>query len=143
MTELVQTSNHTYTVELRFSDDRLEPSEVTRRLCLQPTNASDSLTVGRTGRKKRPFWAYNGQGEEGFQPEWQSLEQGLDFLLQRLAPLRPIVVELSQSYQGLWWCGHFQASFDGGPTLSSHVLAEIASYGLPLFIDNYFANESC
>lgn len=138
----MHTPNHSYTVELRFSGEGLVPSEITRRLRLQPTNSSDGLSIKSKGGRQRPFWAYNGQGEDGFQPEWQSLEQGLDFLLRRLDPLRATVIDLSQSFEGLWWCGHFQASFDGGPTLSSKVLAEIASYGLPLFIDNYFENES-
>lgn len=137
-----QTPNHSYTVELRFFGDSLEPSEISRRLNLQPSNSSDALIGSTRGRKIRPFWAYNGQGEDEFQPEWQSLEQGLDFLLRRLAPLRATVIELTQSFEGIWWCGHFQTGFDGGPTLSSKVLAEIARYGLPLFIDNYFASES-
>ena len=138
---LQRTPNHSYTVELRFTGDGLIPSEITHQLCLQPTNSSDSLPISASGREIRPFWAYNGQGEDKFQSEWQSLEQGLDFLLRRLAPLQVTVMELSQRFEGLWWCGHFQASFDGGPTLSSKVLAEIAGYGLPLYIDNYFASE--
>lgn len=133
--------NHIYTVELRFTGDDLVPSEISRQLCLRPTNSSDVLVIDTGGRKKRPFWAYNGGGEDNFQPEWQSLEQGLDFLLRRLAPLRATIIEISQSFEGLWWCGHFQASFDGGPTLSAKILAEMASYGLPLSIDNYFSSE--
>jgi hypothetical protein len=140
MSELVQTPQHFYTVELRFSGDELVPSDITRHLSLQPTNSSDSLNANLKTRKRRPFWAYNGQGENGFQPEWQSLEQGLDFLAWQLGPRRATVIELSQSFEGIWWCGHFQASFDGGPTLSSKILAEVATYGLPLFIDNYFAD---
>ena len=131
--------NHRYTVELRFSGDGLVPSEITRRLGLQPTHSSDNFASNTKTQMRRPFWAYNGQGEDGFQSEWPSLEQGLNLLLRRLAPLRPAVIELSRSYEGLWWCGHFQASFDGGPILSSKVLSEIAIYGLPLYIDNYFA----
>ena len=137
-----QTSNHVYTVELRFSGDTLEPFEITQKLNVQPTNSSDGLDDTAKGRKRRPFWAYNGQGEEGFQSEWQSLEQGLDFLLRRLSRHRPTMIELAQKFDGLWWCGHFQNSFDGGPTLSPRVLAEIASYEIPLAIDNYFSSES-
>lgn len=92
-------------------------------------------------RKKRPFWAYNGEGEEGAQSEWQSLEDGLNFLLRRLSHHRPMVIELAKNHEGIWWCGHFQSSFDGGPTLSPKLLTELASYGLPLSIDNYFSSE--
>ena len=140
--ELRRTSSHIYTVELRFSGDMLEPSEITRRLNLQPTNSSENLSSSSLrGRKTRSFWAYNGYGGEGFQPEWASLDQGLKFLLQRLSPLQATVVELSQTFDGIWWCGHFQASFDGGPILSPTVLTEIARYGLPLAIDNYFSSN--
>lgn len=138
MSKFVHTQNHTYTVELRFYGDTLEPSEITRRLSLQPSRASDGLTASRKGRNDRPFWGFNGQGEDGFQLEWQSLEQGLEFVLRRITPLKATVIELSQNFEGIWWCGHFQTSFDGGPTLSSKILSEIASYELPLFIDNYF-----
>jgi hypothetical protein len=131
-------ANHIYTVELRFYGDELEPSEISRRLCLNPTNSSDISIASSKERKIRPFWAYDGQGEHGFQSEWYSLEDGVNFLLGRLMHLRETVVELSQTFEGIWWCGHFQSSFDGGPTLPSNLLAEIASYGLPIFIDNYF-----
>ena len=138
MSKYENTPNHAYTVEIRFYGDTLEPSEVTRRLSLQPISASTATTVSPDRRNVRPFWGFNGQGEEGFQSEWQSLEHGLDFLLRRITPLKPTVIELSQEFDGIWWCGHFQTSFDGGPTLSPRILSEIASYGFPLFIDNYF-----
>lgn len=139
MSKFVHTPNHTYTVELRFYGDSLEPSEITRRLSLQPSCASGGLTTSPNGRKVRPFWGYDGQGEDGFQAEWQSLEQGLEFVLRRITPLKATVIELSQDFEGIWWCGHFQTGFDGGPMLSPKILAETAGYGIPLFIDNYFA----
>jgi Domain of unknown function (DUF4279) len=131
-----------YTVGLRFFGDTLEPSQITKRLNIQPTTSHNSSDNISGKRRRRPFWDYNGEGEEGFQYEWLSLEQGLDFLLQRLSPVRVAIVDLSQEFEGLWWCGHFQANFDGGPTLSPRLLAQIASYGLPLFIDNYFSSET-
>ena len=141
MNELMRTQNHSYTVELRFSAASLVPCEISRRLCLQPTKSSDDFIDSPKYNKRRPFWAYNGEGMIGFQAEWQSLEEGLNFLLRQLASVQPIIIELSQSFEGVWWCGHFQASFDGGPTLSSKILSEVAGYKLPLFIDNYFASE--
>lgn len=108
---------------------------------LEPSGSLTRLAASSSSRSRRPFWAYNGQGEEGFLLDWRSLEDGLTFLARRLAPLRSTVVDLSQTFDGIWWCGHFQSSFDGGPTLSPKILAEVASFGLPLFIDNYFAAE--
>ncbi len=73
--------------------------------------------------------------------KWESFEDGLMFVARRFAPIRATVVDLSKIYSGIWWCGHFQNSFDGGPTLSPKCLAEIASFGLPLFIDNYLSER--
>lgn len=131
-------SNHRYTAEIRFTAADLDPSAVSRLLQLEPTRSVDRTS---SSAKRIPFWAYNGEGEAGFQAEWASLEEGLEFLVARLSPARPSIVDLSKTVDGLWWCGHFQSSFDGGPTLSPKLLADLASFGLPLFIDNYFSNN--
>jgi hypothetical protein len=141
MNELMQMPNHIYTVELRFYGNGLKPSEVTQRLFLEPTSSSDNLTLSLKGRKINSFLAYSGQDKDGFHSEWQSLEEGLDFLLQKIASRKAAIIDLSRDFEGIWWCGHFQASFDGGPTLSPKILTEISSYGLPFFIDNYFLKE--
>lgn len=140
MSETMKTLNHTYSIELCFFGDELRSDDITRCLSLQATRSSDGLLVRSDGRKRVPFWAYNGQGEEGFQLEWESLENGLWFLLRKLTPLQPEIIRLSKIFEGYWRCGHFQTSFDGGPVLSSKVLAEVAGYGLPLSIDNYFSS---
>jgi hypothetical protein len=36
----------------------------------------------------------------------------------------------------------FSASFDGGPTLSPELLRELADFGVPVFIDNYFEQRN-
>jgi hypothetical protein len=89
-------------------------------------------------RHRQPFWGYNGSEHPEFQAEWLALEDGLAFVAGRLSTLKSEIVELSKRFDGLWWCGHFQASFDGGPTLSPHILAEVASFGCSLYLDNYF-----
>ena len=60
---------------------------------------------------------------------------------ERLSARKSEIIELSRRFEGLWWCGHFQDSFDGGPTLSAHILGVVASFGCSLFIDNYFSSE--
>ncbi|MFR0690916.1 DUF4279 domain-containing protein [Enterobacterales bacterium AE_CKDN230030158-1A_HGKHYDSX7] len=132
---------HAYTVELRFSGETLEPTEISTRLSLQPSNTLDQLQSQSYTRKRRPFWAYNGKGEAGFLPEWEYLEDGLEFLLRNLSSRKPEIISLGHQFNGLWWCAHFQSSFSGGPTLSPCLLAEISSYGIPLSIDNYFSDE--
>lgn len=132
---------HVYTVGLRFYGDQLEPSDISARLNLQPSHASSQSQNQSTTRKRRQFWGYNGQGEVGFQDEWESLEDGLEFLLKILSSRKAEIIALARQFDGLWWCGHFQASFDGGPRLSPRLLTEIGSYEIPLSIDNYFSND--
>ena len=141
MMQLKKAAAHVYTVELRFSGDQLELSEISARLNLQPSNAFSQSQSQIHTRKRRPFWAYNGHGALGFQSEWISLEDGLKFLLENLSSKKPEIVALADQFDGLWWCGHFQASFDGGPTLSPKLLTEIGSYGIPMRIDNYFSDH--
>lgn len=139
MTQENSLAPHTYTVELRFIGPQLEPIDISKRLNLV---ASAELIPpgGQVGTRRRdPFWAYNGKGEVGFQSEWESLEEGLQFLLGCLRSRKSEIVTIAHEFRAIWWCGHFQASFDGGPTLSADLMTEIGSYGLPLSIDNYFS----
>jgi len=128
---------HAYTVELRFEGDQLEPSEISAQLGLNPCGALSPAQAQSDKRKRRPYWGYNGDEEEGFQAEWEDLEEGLQFLLKHLAPKKAGIIALARQFKGIWWCGHFQSSFDGGATLSPELLTELGSYGIPLYIDNY------
>ena len=140
MTQEKKAAAHAYTIGLRFYGDQREPSEISARLNLQPSHAFSQLQNQSTTRKRRPFWGYNGQGEAGFLAEWVSLEDGFEFLLKSLSSRKAEVIALARQFDAVWWCGHFQASFDGGPTLSPELLTEIGSYGVPLSIDNYFSD---
>ena len=133
---------HVYTIELSFYGDDLDPSEISARLNLQPSCSLSQSQIQTTKRKRRPYWGYNGQGEIGFQPEWTSLEDGLKFLLKTISSRKAEVVALAGQFDGVWWCGHFQASFDGGPVLSPKLLTELGTYEISLRINNYFSDES-
>jgi hypothetical protein len=141
MTQDKKISAHAYTVELRFSGNQLEPSEISDRLNLQPSNASGWSQSRSTGKRRHPYWAYNGKGEIGFQSEWACLEDGFEFLLKNLSSKKLEIIALARQFDGVWWCGHFQASFDGGPVLSPKLLTEIGGYEIPLSIDTYFSDE--
>lgn len=141
MTNQKQAEGHTYTVQLRFAGPQLDPSEITARLDLIPSHTSDQMRSHSAIKRGRAFWAYNGQGEIGFQSEWHRLEDGLEFLLKNLAPKKFEIIAVARQFDAIWWCGHFQASFDGGPTLSPEMLTELGTYGIPLSIDNYFSDE--
>lgn len=127
---------HVYTVELRFWGGALVPREISQRLSLEPSIVQEFSGI-RGGRLMKPLWGFNGSGEDGFQSQWASLDHGLKFLLKRLMPLRETIIDISKATNAVWWCGHFQTSFDGGPTLSPEVLFELAKYQIPLFLDNY------
>jgi len=135
MNSPVTQPNHTYSVEFRLYGDLLDPVEVSSIIGLQATQWSNGKPIGQ--RPRMPFWGYNGSDDPQFQDEWQSLEDGLALVSRRLKPYRSIIAKLSERFDGIWWCGHFQCSFDGGPTLSPSLLADIASFGCPLFLDNY------
>jgi hypothetical protein len=139
MSNSVPAANHTYTIELRFYGDLLDPAEVSSILNLQPSRSSNGKPIGK--RKREPFWGYDGSDHAEFQEPWQSLEDGLAFVSQKLASRKPAIIQLGARFDGIWWCGHFQTSFDGGPTLSAGVLGEVASFGLPLFLDTYHSAD--
>jgi Domain of unknown function (DUF4279) len=133
---------HSYSVELRFFGDALDPEEISSVLGLQPSTYS-SKDEPLLGRQRQPFWGYNGCEHPDFQVEWVSLEDGLAFVADRLLVRKSEIIELSNRFDGLWWCGHFQGSFDGGPTLSPQILDAVASFRCALYIDNYFSCDDC
>jgi hypothetical protein len=61
-----------------------------------------------------------------------SLSDGLFFLLDRLRGSEEHFQRYAAQYEVLWWCGHFQSAFDGGPTLSPELLKRLAALGAEL-----------
>jgi len=132
---------HEYTVQLRISGAELVPATITEELKLEPCLVRE---VGeRRGEGKiwhKALWAYSGFSS-GTLKNWASLEDGLTFILDRLEPFRIQIDNYQQKYDIVWWCGHFQSSFDGGPTLSARLLRRLADFGVDLYIDNYFVDS--
>ena len=130
---------HEYTVELRILGVDLNPSAITRELGLEPSTVRN---VGDTIGSKcitRAEWGFNGS-ESNIVPIWESLEDGLTFVLGKLANVGSTLAQYRESFEMVWWCGHYQSSFDGGPTLSAGLLRTLGEFGAPLFIDNYFSD---
>jgi hypothetical protein len=126
---------HEYTVEFRIFSKTLDPNEITKELGLKPCQIRLEGSLGPGNRLQQGMWAYDG-GEES--KTWDSLSDGLLFLLDKLWPLRDKIAKYKPDAKLIWWCGSFQSSFDGGPTLSAALLSRLGEFGAELFIDNYF-----
>jgi hypothetical protein len=131
-------SQHTYTVELRIFG--LEPELVTRDLALGPCQTWHKGIERIRGKTDPDMWAYNGTIEK--ERAWESLDEGLSFVLDKVWDHREAVAKYMQAgARVLWWCGHFYSSFDGGPSLSPGLLGKLGGFGVELFIDNYYHPE--
>ncbi len=132
---------HEYTVELRISGAELAPDTITQALGLEPSlvrQVGEHRGAGTVWDKA--LWGYNGFPGDTTK-SWASLEDGLTFVLDRLEPLRSEIDKYIRKYDAVWWCGHFQSSFDGGPTLSAKLMRRLADFGVDLYLDNYFIDS--
>ena len=116
----------------------MDPDSVTTETGLHPCDSRhvDFDHDGTVRQKSR--WAYNGGGESGAF-EWDTLEEGLEFVLERASNSADVFKRYAANNLVTWWCGHFQSSFDGGPTLSPGLLKRLGDFGADLFIDNYLS----
>jgi len=130
-------------VQFRISGKNLDPSEITRQLGLEPNQVR--LAGGRRSQNQvwqESLWSYDGSANPTDpSKEWTSLEEGLLYVLGKLSSKKDLIQGYARSFEVIWWCGHFQSGFDGGPTLSVSLLKLLADFGVPLFIDNYFRSE--
>lgn len=129
---------HKYTVSFRIDGNNLFPSAVTEKLNLQPDQIRENPPRKDVGKVFRPLWSYSGAVPN---QEWSSLEEGLLYVLKDLLPKKDLIWSAFGNFNLYWWCGHFQSSFDGGPTLSAELLRKLADFGAKLFIDNYFSEN--
>jgi hypothetical protein len=134
---------HTYSVQFRISGKDLDPADVTRKLDIKPNQvriAGERRSANRVWEES--LWSYDGNAtSSGTAREWASLEEGLRYVLERLLSKKELIQEYAKSYDVVWWCGHFQSGFDGGPTLSAPLMKFLGDLGIPLFIDNYFRED--
>src|SRR5260221_6394657 len=126
----MQNQGHRYTVELRISGKKLDPDVIRRETGLQPclTRLGGSALGSQTFDES--MWAFDGDGPR----DWDSLEDALDFLPDRLGSAEGLFEKYRERYDVVWWCGHFQNRFDGGPTLSGRILTRLGVFGVELFI---------
>jgi len=87
------------------------------------------------------LWAYDGHPASLDYQAWDSLEDGLRFVLEKLWPFKDQIDSYKSRFQLILWCGHFYSSFSGGPTLSPALLRLLGEFGVELFIDNHSYEE--
>jgi hypothetical protein len=127
-----------YTVEFRIHGRDLDPSQVTSLLGLEPSLVR---LVGdpRSGNANwvDAMWSYNGFPESAGSVTWPSLEEGLNFVLEKLWPVREGMQTYKSNCKLILWCGHFQSTLNASTTLSSEILKKLGDFGVELFIDTY------
>jgi len=133
---------HEYSVELRIHGQDLNPEIITNDLGLTPSRKYKRGDKRGDGEWDEGMWGYDGTDRYDEPVYWRSLEEGLLFLLNKLYPVIDKLGEYRVKYELILWCGHFQSSFDGGPTFSPHLLKKLGEFGVTLFIDNYFSEPS-
>jgi hypothetical protein len=133
---------HTYTVALRICGTDLDVAEVTSALNLKPTQTRVAGDKRYSSTFKWPdsMWEYEVRPSNG-NPEWDSLEDGLQAVLLTFASREKLLRTYNQRFKVFLWCGHFSSSFDGGPTLSVQMLKSLAEFGVELTLDTYTAGE--
>ena len=123
---------HRYTAELRVWGKRLEPEAITREKGLQPCQIRHVGDRIANQTRDEAMWAFDGGTND-----WDSLEDGLAFVLDQLGESSRLFAKYGKEHDVAWWCGHFQSSFDGGPSLSARMLERLAAFGVELFIDTF------
>jgi hypothetical protein len=132
-------NTHEYSVEFRIYSWTLDRAAISKELSIEPNPLPQSpRPPGKIGPR---IWATTGiepsDDNADPHPVWDSLEEGLTFVLNKLWPHREAVARYHSEGKLIWWCGHFQRSFDGGPTLSAPLLKKLGEFGVELYIDNY------
>ena len=74
--------------------------------------------------------------------EWSSLEEGLAEILLTFRTHKRMLRQFQRRFKVCLFCGHFSSSFDGGPTLSPSLLRQLGDFGVELFLDTYFSDDS-
>lgn len=131
---------HSYTVSLRIESPTLDTAQITKELKLTPTQ-----TRAAGGRRSRQTVWQKGLWELEVVPEggahWDSLEAGFSRVIDTFSSHRSLLQEYRAKHDVYLWVGHFSSSFSGGPRLSAEVLKALGDFGVPVWMDTYFADD--
>lgn len=132
---------HKYSVELVIAGNDLDEAEISRMLGLESSvflMKGERLSPQR--QREQSVWSFTVYPSPG-NPEWQSLDDGLKCLVEKLLPLKDILGELRRRYSTQAYCGHFGSGFGGGPSISPETLRLLANLELTLTIKTYWREE--
>jgi len=129
---------NSYTVEFRIEDVSLAPKEITKILKLSPCQTRDTNT-NINKKNHNALWAYDGVNfsNDSILYEWRTLEEGLNFLLDKLEPKLYLIKSNFNNYKKYFWCAHFQEDFDSSIRLSPNLLKRLVNFDAELIINNY------
>ena len=132
---------HEYSVALRINGAKLDPTEVTTRLGLTPTQVR---TAGQLRSDKsvwnESMWEYEVRPKG--KTYWASLGEGLETVLGAFESRIATVQHYQSASHVFLWCGHFSSSFSGGPTFSPSLLKQLGEFGVELVLDTHFVDDS-
>lgn len=132
---------HEYSVELLISGDELNAAEVSSMLGLETS------VLHKKGEPLSPKSVRHTSTWSHFtfrpnnEPQWNSLEEGLKCLIEKLQPLKESLKKLSGRFSLDAYCGHFGSGFGGGPTISAQTLGKLSDLGLSLTIKTYWGSN--
>jgi uncharacterized protein DUF4279 len=94
--------SHEYSVQFRIISETLDPNEVTRTLGIQPNQVW--IAGSKCGPQKTfpGMWGYNGSTSDKA-VFWNSLAEGLEFVLDKLWPHRQAIQRFGESGAKLIW----------------------------------------
>lgn len=124
-----------YTVEFRIEGLSLIASEVSTFLNLQPAQVRKGNQLDKV-----TLWTFDGVSIENdfIEQEWNTLEEGLSFLLDILESKLFVLESKLSTYKRYFWCAHFQESFNGGPIFSPALLKRLASFKTEVILKNHY-----
>lgn len=132
---------HSYTAALRFSGPPEKIHGLSENLGLpgvalpqRVVNTASSMPVSIL------TWNYSISSSSP-NGDWDSLEEALEVLLSECRSARHRIIAAASTLKGVWWCGHFQSSFDGGPRLTADLLEVLSSFTLPFYLDCYHGDD--
>jgi hypothetical protein len=142
---------HSYTVSLRIESAKLDTSRVTQELGITPWQTRSA------GQYRSPnsvfeeaLWEFEVTPEQPdvaaenwpHWPQWKSLEKAFEKLLSIFAPHASRIQSYRHDHKVYIWVGHFSSSFAGGPQLSPELLKALGDFGVPVWVDTHFIEDT-